>query len=347
MALDPHMEDYLRLSLHFASAMTARNPFEAARAATTFANQYQSARDSLEQTDADRAFWLVIKAVEIIDYQLPFSDEGDALSLIDQAGAYLSEALELDSMCWDARRMSAAAKSASPNDYVHYLVEHADEVRKSCEEACDKLRSANGAAPLNKDYKVGVNQSRVALDAEMLEVACHLAQRPYVRWLASMAAIQLVCGRYRLSIKAAQQALELDPDDNADVSFTLALAYAKLEDAEALEKLSANRPQEYGEAWFSLARMALAFKQGNKQGAQDELEFLLSTYPNAALTLSLQNDIPDGVYSRILVEPGSEDELILAVSEATVLLQEGCDIHERGTIGSWLAEQPAIKEALK
>ena len=41
----------------------------------------------------------------------------------------------------------------------------------------------------------------------------------------------------------------------------------------------------------------------------------------------------------------SEDELILATSEATVLLQEGCDDHERGSLGSWLANLPEVIEA--
>ena len=39
--------------------------------------------------------------------------------------------------------------------------------------------------------------------------------------------------------------------------------------------------------------------------------------------------------------PYSEDELILAVSEATVLLQEGDDKSGRGVLGSWIARTTA------
>ena len=37
--------------------------------------------------------------------------------------------------------------------------------------------------------------------------------------------------------------------------------------------------------------------------------------------------------------PFSEDELILAVSEASVLLQEGRDDGEHGPLGNWLTKR--------
>lgn len=344
MAFDPNMEDYLRLSLHYASSMAARNPYEAARAATTFATKYQTKRDSLEQTDADRAFWLVTRAADLIDYQLPFSEETEAAGIIEQAGNYLSEAIELDPECWDAHRMLSAAKQPSPNEYAHYLAEHAEEVRTSCLVRYGKLVIERDALK-ERSKRTGANQSKMAQDVEMLEMAMQLTLRPWLRWLAAQASIALICGRYSLSIAFAKEALSLDALDLADASFTLALAYAKLECAEELAALEASHPQTYGEAWFIFARLALAFKAGNLDAASAELQTLLETYPNAALPLGLQNDIPDGIYARILVEPGSEDELILAISEATVILQEGCDIHERGTLGSWIASHPLLEEA--
>lgn len=354
--LDANMEDYLRLSLHYAASMPATNPFEAARAATTFANKYQNARDSLEQTDADRAFWLVVRATELVDYRLPFSEDSEASSLVAQAHNLLTEAVELDQECWDAQRMLSAARQNGPIDYAHYLAEHAEEVKASCTARADAIAtqgfgtsvsagiSATSAA--SNPNHIGANQSKIALDSEMLEMARQLTMRPYLRWLAVQASIALICGRYTLSITYAKAALELDPADPADVSFTMALAYAKLEDAEALAELDRTHPQEHGAAWFGLARMAIAFKQGNMAAADEELKALLETYPTGALALSIQNDIPDGIFGRILVEPGSEDELILAISEATVILQEGFDIYERGSMGSWLASHPLVKGAL-
>ena len=52
-----------------------------------------------------------------------------------------------------------------------------------------------------------------------------------------------------------------------------------------------------------------------------------------------QRELPDGVFARLAVAPLSEDELILAVSEGTVLLQEGRDAQARGAFGSWVVGQ--------
>lgn len=324
MALDMHMEDYLRLSLHYAATSTPANPFEAAQAATVFANRYQKNRDQLEQTDADRAFALALKAAEIIDYQLPFAGEDAGHALIDEARKYLDEATGLDATCWDAKRMLAAAGAGSPNEYQHYLTSHKAEVKAACEKAY--------AHPALKD-------------PDMVELEQMLALRPYLRWLASEAGIALVCGRYRLCVNLCEAALSLEEGDPADVTFTLALALAKLEDGVALERALAHHPRANNCAWFDLARMALYFKMGNVEEAHTCVRKIIASYPGAEVILALQNDIPDGIYARILVEPGSQDELILAVSEATVLLQEGCDAHERGTLGSWLAGLPEIEGA--
>ncbi|MBQ6522475.1 MAG: hypothetical protein IJI15_06600, partial [Atopobiaceae bacterium] len=57
-------------------------------------------------------------------------------------------------------------------------------------------------------------------------------------------------------------------------------------------------------------------------------------YPHAALNLMDQKELPEGVFSRLAVGPGTEDELMLAVSEATVLLLDG-----RYPFGAWVEEE--------
>ena len=42
--------------------------------------------------------------------------------------------------------------------------------------------------------------------------------------------------------------------------------------------------------------------------------------------------------------PYSEDELIIAIAEATVLLQEGNDLIGRGVLGRWLADQVRARD---
>lgn len=322
MALDPHMEDYLRLSLHFAKHIDASNPFEVARAANAFAVQYQNKRDALEQSDADRAFGLVVKATELIDYTLPFSLEENAQRTLNEAQAYLQEALDLDARCHDAYRMLNAARCATSNDYQQFLESEKGRIRESCLEAQKHVDSP---------------------DLEMTEVARSLAMRPYLRWLAADASVSLISGRYRLCRDLCQEILGLEKDDPANSSFTLALALAKLEDKPALTKLAAKAPKDYGGAWFGLAQASLAFKLGQRQEAEHYIKNLIEHYPQANLTLTLQQELPDGIYARILVEPGSADELILATSEATVLLQEGCDAFGRGTLGSWIATLPCVQ----
>ena len=323
MALDPHTEDFQRLGMRFAASLDGTDPFSAARAVADFGRRYRQQRDRLPQTDADRAFGLVTRATDLIDYQLPFSTDEGASRLVVEARKLLLEALDVDRRCHDARRMLAAAESPSPNDCQHFLSDGAEAVRADCERA----------------------RAATDLPGEAAEVASALAMRPYVRWLAAQAACALVCGRYRLCVRLAHELLGLDPTDAADVRLTLALAYAKLEDDAALDTLCRHAGPSSGLAWYALARMACAFKRGDRAGAEREVSLLLRAYPHAGTTLSRQDDLPDGVFARIVVAPMGEDELILATSEATVLLQEGCDASERGTLGSWLAGLDSVARA--
>ena len=75
--------------------------------------------------------------------------------------------------------------------------------------------------------------------------------------------------------------------------------------------------------------------------ARTGIEKLLRKYPGGAMTLIRQAELPDGEFARLRVTPYSEDELILAVSEGIVLLQEGTDRSGRGTFGAWVAREAA------
>ena len=146
-------------------------------------------------------------------------------------------------------------------------------------------------------------------------------------------------------MKEGEEALAVEPEDPADVSLTLALTYAKLEDEEGFHALCERADERRGPAWYALARAALAFKREDRDEARTHIARLLALYPNAGTTLARQDDLPDGVFARLAIDPGTEDELILATSEATVLLQEGCDSHERGTFGWWVANLPEVTQA--
>lgn len=327
MAYDPHREDYQRLGLRFARSLDGADPAAATRAFASFGRRFSQDRDSLPQTDADRAFHLVAEATTLIDYELPFADDVQAEHLIDQGHRLLDEALGLDPHCHDAIRMKAAATSTSFESYYQFLALEANNVRASCEEV---RAQAHDESP-----------ERALLEAD-------IAMRPYYRWLATQAGKAVICGRNREAIRLGEQLLELDPQDSSDVRFTCAIAYAKLEDEAGLDQFAAKtRPLMRAgthDAWMQLARVSLAHKRHDLHEAQRLLARLIETYPYAASALSAQKELPDGVFSRLAVAPFSEDELILAISEGTVLLQEGRDDSGRGVLGTWIARQTGLAE---
>ncbi len=325
MSYDPHREDYQRLGLRFARSLDGTDPVAATRAFASFSRRFSQNRDSLPQTDADRAFHLVAEATVLIDYELPFADDDHAEELIDQGHRLLDEALTLDDRCYDAVRMKQAAESPSFESYYDFLAQEADNVRAACEEA---RAQAHDESP-----------ERAMLEAD-------IAMRPYYRWLATQASKAVICGRNREAIRLGEQLLDLDPQDSSDVRFTCAIAYAKLEDDDGLDRFAARtKPLVRAgtdDAWMQLSRIALAHKRHDMDEARRLLHRLIETYPHAAAALASQKELPDGVFARLAVAPFSEDELILAVSEGTVLLQEGRDDAGRGVLGTWIARQTGL-----
>ena len=96
---------------------------------------------------------------------------------------------------------------------------------------------------------------------------------------------------------------------------------------------------------MQLSRLSLAHKRHDLDEARRHLAQLTTTYPHASFALASQKELPDGVFSRLAVPPFSEDELILAVSEGTVLLQEGRDDAGRGVLGTWVAQAAGLGPA--
>ena len=72
----------------------------------------------------------------------------------------------------------------------------------------------------------------------------------------------------------------------------------------------------------------------------------MRSYPHPAQALYFQAEFPDGVFSRVHVQPGSDDELILALSEATPLLQEGMGTPDAASFAIWVAEHELVQAAL-
>ena len=267
MAFDPRREDYQRLGLRFAQSLQSLDSASATRAFATFGRRFAQDRDSLPQTDSDRAFHLVALATKAIDYELPFASEARAAQIIDDGHRILDEALTLDSHCYDAIRMKAAASNPSFDSFLSFLNEREEEVRAFCEQV-------RAQAPADEP-------------AERAGLFASLAMRPYARWIAAQAEQALICGRNKESLRHAHKLLQLDPHDHADVRFTAAYAYAKLEDEAGLDELvqsgrQVGRMRPSDDAWTTLAYLAINFKQNDLDAAGDALDHLLAQIGRAS-----------------------------------------------------------------
>lgn len=328
MAFDPVKEDYQRLILRFARTQVSDED-SIATLMKDFNWRFSNDRNSLPQTDEDRAFNLVAQAAEIVDYRLPFVEESQAQALIDQGKRLLNQAIQLDPNCFDAQRMLHASNSRLFDAYYQFLVEKLPQVEAACYQKAQ--------------------ESSQGLPAEQAELAQRLAINPYKRWLATLSSRALICGRNKDAIAYGEKLLELDAADAADARFTLALAYAKLEDEDALDNLmdqyrKLDPPRGADDPWILLARLAIHFKKRELVEAEHYLDLLIERYPEATFCCFVQKDLPEGEFSRLNVLPYSEDELIIAIAEATVLLQEGNDLIGRGVLGRWLADQVRARD---
>lgn len=328
MAFDAAREEYQLLSIRYLRDHKLTDSYKMAREAAAFRRQFARNHDALPQTDQDRAFHLMAQAVTLIDNELPFVEaEDDAYALIQEAQGLLSESVSLDPDCFDAHRALTAQQSPTREAYYRYLKDgeaHAWEVCQT--RAHEALKS-----------------SQIASDLE-----ARLLLFPAYRWTAALASHALVCGRYTVALQAAEKLLAQDSEDVADARFTAALAYAKLEDSEGFFSLRTrthklpHRPVP--DAWTSFAFMALSAKANNYLLARETLHQILHTYPHAAYVLSQSSAVPEGIFARMAVEPYSNDELVLATSEALVLLQEGVDLKGYGTLGAFMLQDPLVRQ---
>lgn len=339
MAFDPIQEDCLRLILE----TMRRNriyPLENAEAIQEGMDRYRADPDSLIKTDVDRSFHLVARAAELADYRVPFlTDEAEVNKEDDRAEALLREAVELDPKNWDAQRMLTALCAASNDEYVCYLTE-------------TKAKVEEDAVALVKH----------AEDPYELEFSRDLGRRPYLRWLAALASRALIAGQYRLSFDTACDCLDLDPQDLAGARLTAVLAMAKLEypaqdiirfrqdhalafhGAQPFARRGERTETMRQDAWSVLAQMAAYYHDFDFENADRMLRLLMHTYPGAAQPLMFQPEFPDGIFSRVNVMPASQDELILAISEATPLLQEGLGAPDCACLSSWLANHELVQK---
>lgn len=358
MAFDPIEEDCMRLAIAAALRDHARpldNPASLAR----YIEAFRADPAQLIKTDQERSFHLATKAAELVDYRLPFAtSEQEANEQADTAEHYLAEAVELDPDNWDAQRMLAAMRSDTPSDYIAYLQEHRIEVERAEEEARGRIASECGGD-----------------DAYTREFLLELSRRPHLRWLAALSSQSLIAGRYRAALEIAQQSLEAAPLDPAEVRHTAVLALAKLEASEkeleaflsrnagayraaaimhgaaATERPAGMNPAHIrtpwaDNAWVLIARMAIAYHALDYDRASAVLKTIIDTFPSAPQSLFYQAEFPDGLWGRVRIAPGSDDELVIALSEATPLFQEGVGAPDMASFATWVGEHDLVQSRI-
>lgn len=343
MAFDPVQEDCLRLilgDLRRKRVFPLDNPAVVERGMAT----YREDPARLIKTDRDRSFHLMVQAAEVIDYRVPFiADDEQASAQEDVAIDYLHEAIDLDEGNWDARRMLAALDAPCNDDYVGFLLDSADRVREDLDRVLADVS-----------------------DAYDREFANDLARRPYLRWLGSIASSALIAGQYRLSLDYARRALRFSPYDPGDVRRTAMLSLAKLECpaqeldafrrdhalafsdvAQALRRGGRLAAKQWLDPWEALARVSAAYRTFDFAQANRLLRQLVRQYDHGAEALFYQAEFPEGVFSRVNTLSESEDELILAISEATPLLKEGYGAPDTASFSAWVSESDAVQGALE
>lgn len=341
MAFDPIQEDCLRLILE-AMRRERIYPLDDALFIERGMERFREDPAQLITRDVDRSFHLMARATEILDYRVPFLQDEAAIEREEvRAENYLREAVALDERNWDAHRMLNALQAPSNDAYVSYLLDNREAVERDVMAAIE-----------------------AADDVYSREYASDLAYRPLLRWLAALASRAVIAGQYRLALTVAEESLGIAPADPADIRHTGMLAMAKLEaNAHDIKQYRSRHAIAYQiagplrrrhhvadkspDAWTLLAEMCVAYRAFDYHGADRALHMLMRVYPDAAQALFYQAEFPDGIYARVNVEPGSQDELILAISEATPLLQEGIGTPDNACFSSWLAGHELVQRALK
>ena len=93
--------------------------------------------------------------------------------------------------------------------------------------------------------------------------------------------------------------------------------------------------------------MSAAWRELDYEGAEHYLRILARSCPHAAEALYFQTEFPDGVYARVNVGVGSTDELVLALSEATPVLQEGLGAPDNASFAAWVATNEIDERILR
>lgn len=253
--------------------------------------------DAFITTEEDRAYMALgaaLAAYENARAKEEFLDELSYERARNKRNAKLASkcrrVLEIDPECIDAKTIEALVTYQNPGDVLEQL--------------------------LALDEGLGPIAGTISWD----DTLC----RPRLRLKATIARAMLETTRFRAVIATCNELLELEPTDVLGARYTLSLAYARLEDEEAFNKLDA-RFGHIGNAWSHIARTLLLFKLGRWQAAARALRGYGELCQGGAYALVrpvlMEGYLPD----RPAFKPGTFEEASLAVGEADPIIVDTPD----------------------
>jgi hypothetical protein len=150
------------------------------------------------------------------------------------------------------------------------------------------------------------------------------ALRDRMRVHAAIARTAIEAGDYKMARDVALNMLDVDEKDPFGARYTLALAFARLEDEDGFNRLDQSL-HRHGNAWSNLARVLLLYKLDHEAAAKRALKTFLTLNDGAAYALLRPLYIEPYLPDRPEFDPGSFEEATLAVSEAEPIIMDTPD----------------------
>ena len=204
-----------------------------------------------------------------------------------------------------------------------------------------RVRTMAGVLAEAEDAAKGPHSDgALARELGLPEGYANLFSRPKLRVLAAIARWSLLAAQPRRAVGNALRLLveSKDERDPLGARYTLALAYARLEDEAGFQELD----RAWGHrdsAWSALARTLLLFKLDRMPAARRALTGYISVYESGAFGLASPTLVEPYLPDRPYFEPGTLDEVVLAVHEAEPIIVDTPDFM------NWCNSQPNFRES--
>lgn len=289
-----------------------------------YAELEASVRENLTEfidTPEEIAFAEVARMRETFEHSLreleSLDDEAYAMGrakALDVLRSSCRKALNTDPTCIDARHMFIVARLpgiGSPD--------------RSYDELLATYRESKEALSWVAEVPGGLTWENVFL-------------HPHARLLAALARHCVFCTRYRQAIAWGEELLSMCPNDEVGVRHSMAIAYARLEDEEGLNRLD-DRFSHESTPWALLSRTILLYRLERYPAARRALNGFARLVDGAAFALLRPVLLPPYLPDRPDVDPRGFEAALQAVYEMETV------IADTPNFIWWVTNQPGMVEA--